>query len=183
MTIKVPKKSSQKTLLRYAVIVGLMACLWGPLPSPAYAEDNGGALETLINSLKDPFRSLLEVQAFVKGVVKGVAKGMKTLAAPPLDLDVEREGLEQAPEQPVHVPVKALDDEPGDNPSPVVKAFLPPLKVTGIIYHSDHPVVIVNGVVLGIGGEINGVKIVGIRKGLVDVRFMGTDYAIHFNDE
>ncbi|GEM_PF-5496079 len=159
-----------------------MACLSGPLTSPAYAEDTGGALETLINSLKDPFRSLLEVQAFVKGAVKRVAKGMKTLAAP-MDLDVEREGLEQALEHPVHVPAKGLDDEPGGNPALVVKTSLPLLKVSGIIYHSDHPVVIVNGVVLGIGGEINGVKIVGIRKGLVDVRFMGTDYAIHFNDE
>ena len=57
------------------------------------------------------------------------------------------------------------------------------MKVSGIIYDTDKPQAIINGKVVGIGSDINGVLITGIQKGRIDARYDGVDISLKFNNE
>ena len=62
------------------------------------------------------------------------------------------------------------------------KLDIPPLKVTGIVYDTDRPLVIINGKVLGVGGVVDGVSILKIQKGHVDARYEDTDITLKLNN-
>ena len=55
---------------------------------------------------------------------------------------------------------------------------LPKLTVTGIIWNSKRPQAIINNTVVDIGDEIEGVKIIGIKKTAIDVSYQGRERTI-----
>jgi len=69
-------------------------------------------------------------------------------------------------------PVKA--EKKASSPPKVIEPKLPNLEaeITGLIWNSDRPQAIVNGEVLEIGDEVNGMKIVNIEKTGVYIKFL-----------
>ena len=55
---------------------------------------------------------------------------------------------------------------------------LPKLTVTGVIWNSKRPQAIINQNVVDVGDDIEGVKIMGIRKTAIDVLFQGREITI-----
>lgn len=61
-------------------------------------------------------------------------------------------------------------------------ASLPVLKVTGLFYKTRNPMVILNGNILGLGDRSDGVRILAIRKGRVEIDYNGFLYKILLKD-
>ncbi len=55
---------------------------------------------------------------------------------------------------------------------------LPALTITGVVWNSKRPQAIINENVVDVGDEIEGVKIIGIKKTAIDVMFQGREITI-----
>ena len=80
-------------------------------------------------------------------------------------------------------PVRPPNLLPRRNPEletkpPVIETPLPQLTISGIVWNSNRPQVIINQQVLDIGSEIQGVKILHIRPTAIDVLFQGRETTI-----
>ena len=173
MIRKITKKSSKTRFLLYAVIWGLFIPVFVGVRPYASAEEVPPGVESVIRSLDDPFdvqvRAPEIVELFLSGLAE-IKKQVEMQEKPP-----EEKVVEPAVPvvQPIPVPVA---------PEPK-KLELPEMKVSGIIYDTDKPQAIINGKVVGIGSDINGVLITGIQKGRIDARYDGVDISLKFNNE
>ncbi len=161
------KKSSQHRFLLYAVIWGIWAgVLFYPTSVVAQEAAPLSADET-ITALGDPFDPKTRAPGLWKFFLDGVAR---------LQAEAEARKAKPVVVRPVELPkVPEIVVPPTELPATVV---------TGIVYNTDRPQAIMNGVVVEQGDVLaNGVKVVSIHKGGVDVRFEDIKQTLKFNNE
>ena len=81
------------------------------------------------------------------------------------------------------LPVKEVPKPAMGQPSNLSRSVereipLPKLTVTGVVWNSKRPQAIINQNVVDVGDDIEGVKIMGIRKTAIDVLFQGREITI-----
>ena len=119
---------------------------------------------------RDYFRRGIEVIKDKTGEKQPLLQNMpsaRQLAQPP---DVVVPAGPAAPVMPAAAPV-------------LEKVDIPRLDITGIFYGVPHPQAIINGKVISQGDTIDGVKILRIQKGSIEIRFKEDEYIVRFNDE
>jgi hypothetical protein len=52
------------------------------------------------------------------------------------------------------------------------------LKITGLVWNSVKPQAIINGKIVSQGGEIDGSKLIAVRKGEIDVLYAGQQFTL-----
>ncbi len=101
-----------------------------------------------------------------------------------LPREEKKKRIEEWPEvKPVQPPQILMPPPPKPvvaEPPPVVKEEPPPreepipsLTITGVVWNTDRPQAVVNCLVVNIGDEVAGVKILNIRKTGIEVLFSG----------
>lgn len=170
------KTSRQARIIRYAVIGGLVAVLAsGPVFAAAVKEPDVSAADEILSSLDDPFDPSVRAPSLWDLFMKGLAK-----------LKAERDALAPKPvpkSKPVAVPVvKVMQQDIPALPLIQVPAF-PNLVITGIVYNAKVPQAIINGAVVKQGDVVQGVTILGIRKGGVDVALNEFERTYTFNNK
>ena len=169
MVKKIRKNSVHRMLLLYAVIYG--GCLFC---APGYvlycfAEEPVADEESLIGALKNPFSLKEQVPELFKFFMKGLE-------------EIKKKEAVVAQERKAPVPAKV---EKPLLPVPVVLVVpqIPSMSVTGVVYAGNNSQAIINGQVVGQGDVVDGVKILGISKGRIDIRHMDIDHVIYFSND
>ncbi len=159
--------------LLYAVIWGLLVPILTGVPSFAFAEGAPSSVEDTIRSLEDPFDPQVRAPALLEFFLKGLAEIQK-------QLEIQAIPVEEKVVPPVVVePVVIKEPEPVK----IKKIEIPQMKLTGIVYGTTRPQVIINGKVLSAGDVVDGVSILKIQKGHVDARFGDSDITIKMDNE
>jgi hypothetical protein len=186
MIRKIIKKSSKRVFLLYAVIWGFLIpvfiwerCAFSQNPPEDVAEEPAVSIEEIIHSLDDPFDVQVRAPEMATLFLDGLAELKRQLAAK--EKPIEEKVVPSTVVQPVVAPpvVPAVVQEPV-KPK---KLQIPEMKITGIMYETDRPQAIINGKVVSVGSTVDGVLIVKIQKGRIDVRFEGADITLKFNNE
>lgn len=68
-----------------------------------------------------------------------------------------------------------------DTASGEVKASLPELKLSGVVYDPANPMAIINGRFVGVGDSISGAKILRIERNCVAISFEGSERTINLS--
>lgn len=156
------KKVKQNSILLIVFFLIIAGYPWAKAPIVMGAPDKdvtslvekiGPALDEIIRTLKNPFLSKLP-------------------PPPPKPVPVKVEEPDPEPE----VMIK-----PEPPPPPPPKPVLPDLVLSGTILSKDNPRAIVDGQVLGVGDMIQGVRIMAIMKGELDVLFRGEHFLIRLD--
>lgn len=165
--------------LIYAVIWGLLTAILPGAGSYALAEDPPAPpvpIEEAVRSLDDPF----DVQVRAPGIVALFLKGIAELKRQVELKEKQQQDLMTPPVTPVAEPLPVAKPKEPVKPK---KLEIPAMKITGIVYDTDNPQAIINGKVVGVGSDLNGVSILAIQKGRIDARYEGSDISLKFNNE
>ncbi len=101
-----------------------------------------------------------------------VALGLITVFIRPLKFAKHEKTVATAPPAPRKPPVVAKVEPPKPRPKPQPATF-PNLKMQGVIYHQDHPVVILNGQSYTIGDRLGEVMVRAIERTSVQLELQG----------
>jgi hypothetical protein len=163
--------------LIWCVVLSGVSAVWAakapekPKASALDAAQDESAFLKEIDSIRDPF-------------VSPLANNKKPDVKPPTPAPVE-------PPRPV-VPVVRPPEPPRPAPivlpPPVVEPAVSPfsaagLKINGIVWNTDLPQAIVNDRVVRIGEDLQGAKIVAIKKEGIEVVHNGTKHILRITDD
>ena len=146
------------------LLILLTICIIAMLPFNVYAKETPSSndnIEARLSSMKNPFKSQLPVPE-----IEDIEE------EPESDEDEVEPLLEPEPNE------AASNEEGLTDPSPKAVEIeeiipLPDVKVSGIIWNSDRPQAIINGLIVDIGDNILGIQITEIRKTGIDGLFHG----------
>ncbi len=154
------KRSNKISFVRYTLLWGVGACLLFICLSKAQAQQ--AAFEDLVVSLRDPF--------LINVIKKPLPKKENVPQPFVIDLPVV---IAPLPTEPVVKPIPKVAPRPK----------LPKMTVTGLIFKTKHPQAIINGVVLGPGDALEGVKIHKIKEGGLLVEYSSNIYFIKYSNK
>ena len=135
--------------------------------TPALAEEPATGFDVVVDRLRDPFSVEAVSPLMLRQNIKDAKEGKRVVKPKP------------KPKPPA--PKIVVPPTPPPKIAPV-RPSLPILKITGVIYSSKNPQVIINGKVLSVGGIVDDVKVLHVHRGVIAVRFSGYDYNIKFNN-
>ncbi len=152
------------TSLKFLILTGVFIFI---LPFSATAESKKNVEDFNLESfsLRTPFKSQLpqkEKEISVK--IKRIPKPVKIFVPKPAPVNL-----------PAYAPSFSRREGKQNQGSKKILEPTPPdldAEITGLIWNSDRPQAIVNGEVLEIGDEINGMKIVNIQETGIYVKFL-----------
>jgi hypothetical protein len=129
----------------------------------------GESIETMLNSLIDPFISQLPKKEPPPGEIS---------ANPPV-----RQPADQRLPPATPPPVRPSAKPPDAVPPVTVPKKEPPVdeskfSLTGIIYNTVKPQAIINGAVVGVGDRIDGAAVKAITKGAVEMKYQDTIFKL-----
>ena len=171
MNIKILKRSRHHLFLMYNILFIYNFQLFHFNSTLSYAnETNKLPFEMMIESLGEPFHPF---KARPDLVSKDFRKEADNLVKPVVDRPI----VAVIPE------IKHFVAIPSAQPVRKLSiASLPVLKVTGIFYKTRNPMVILNGNILGLGDRSEGVRILAIRKGRVEIDYNEFLYKLLLKD-
>ncbi len=162
--------------LLYAVIWGVFTPLRTVGAAPSLSEEVTATTEQAIRSVEDPFDVKMRAPGLVELFLKGLADIQR-------QLEEQRKEAQAKLEREREIDLPTVDTVVVQQPVKTTPLDMPQMTLTGIVYGTERPQAIINGRVVSAGAVVDGVSIVKIEKGRVDVRFGDNEKVLKLKNE